>query len=176
MFRLVKFSLTLFSLHFRSSNMFLTSQCGECSPPPAAQASLDPILLIRALIRRPGVIINPWVVCLSVCFYVCMCLFVSWVCVCLCLHITVSLCVSICVPLCVYKSDAVCVSMWVFLDGVCVCVCDCVAGVHSCVSACVHVHMWEPHLGWLSEGEAYLSIFICQLPTWDTGTQLSSPL
>ena len=115
-------------------------------------------------------------ICVLACLHVSVC--VSGVCV--CLHITVSLCVrvcvGICVPLCVYKSDAVCASMWVFLGGVCVCVCDCVAGVHSCVSACVHVHMWEPHLGWLSEGEAYLSMFICQLPTWDTGTQLSSPL
>ena len=106
--------------------MFLTSQCDECSPPPATQASLDPILLIRALIRRPGVIINPRVVCLSVCLHVCMCLFVSRVCVCVCisLFLYVSDFVSVFVCLCVFISLMLCVllcrSFWVESVSVCV--------------------------------------------------------
>ena len=36
--------------------------------------------------------------------------------------------------------------------------------------------MWEHHLGWHSEEEAYRSIVISQLLVRDTGIQLSFPL
>ena len=164
--------------------MFPTSQCGGCGPPPAAQASLAPIPLIRALIRRPGVIVKPWVMCVSVCLYVCVCLYVSCVCVCfyvcisLFLYVSVFVCVFVC--LCVFISLMLCVFLCASfrVESVSVYVTvwlGCIR-VRLRVFACVHMHMWQHHLEWLSEGDDYLSMFTNHLPTWDTGTQLSSPL
>ena len=116
-------------------------------------------------------ILNPWMVSISV--FACL-----WVCLGLPLSVCVCLFVCICVPLCVYMCVFICVSICVFmcLSGcVCLCVTVCLC-VHFCVSASVLVHMWEHHLGWSSEGEAYCSTAICQKLACDTGFQLSSPL
>lgn len=104
-----------------------------------------------------------------VCFYVCISLFLYvsvFVCVfvCLCVFISLMLCVFLCASFWV-ESVSVYVTVWLGCIRVCL-----------RVSACVHMHMWEHHLEWLSEGDAYLSMFISHLPTSDTGTQLSSPL
>ena len=93
--------------------MLPTSKGSGCSPLPAAQTSPDTFrTLVRALVRRPAVIMNPWIVCVSMCLYMCLyvslCVFVSLT---SCAYFYVSLCMFICVCFCV----SVCLSvlLWV---------------------------------------------------------------
>ena len=130
--------------------MLPTSKGSGCSILPATKNFLVPFrTLVRAMLRRPGD--QEPTGCL--CIYALVCLFLSvFICVsvcacvsltsCACLHVL--LCMFICVCLCVFP--CVCVSVCIIVGGIHVCVTVCLR-MHLCVSAYVHVHQREHHLG-----------------------------
>ena len=74
-------------------------------------------------------IMNPWVVCVSVCLCVCMC-------ICVCVFVCIG------VPVCVYMCAYVCVYTCVFGGGTYVCVCDCVSvRLFVCVCMCPYARV-----------------------------------
>ena len=99
LFRLVKFPRSSFHHTLGSSNQapHLTAQ--GCSPPPAAQASLDPFrTLVTGLIRSPGANEPIGVVCsfVYVCMHLCVCVCLSvWLCMCLYVSLYLFLCVCV---------------------------------------------------------------------------------
>ena len=121
--------------------MLPASQHSGCSPPQAAQFSLDYLRTWTKASAGGCSDYKPMGVYLCLCICVCVC-----VCICLCAYLCICLlvCVYICAYVCVYVS--LYVFMWICGGGVYICVFDRVSE-STFVSACIHEHMYEHHLG-----------------------------
>ena len=111
---------------------------------------------MRGLIRSSGATMNPWVVCAPVCVFVC---------------ISVSVCVYMSAYVGVYVCLYMCFYVCMRVEHMSACDCECI-----CMCLFVSVHVWQHHLGWPSEGQAYQSTVICHKRAWVTGTHLRAPL
>ena len=122
-----------------------------CSPPQRAVGTAlyqqhRPLWCLLGPWSEPGSeglgIMNPWVVCVSMCLcvYLYVCLYVSLcvlVCLWLAIHVFMCLCVGLYVSACVFP--CVCVSVCVLVAGVYVCVTVCL----ECICVCLAVSMYS---------------------------------
>ena len=113
LFRLVKFSFILCSLHIRVLKPCSLPHNMVGTPLPGLHTSTRTLFrtLVRALVRRPGAIMGGVCICISVSAHVhlnvsvflCVCIRVP----CACLYVCLYVCFCVC------QCGSICVSLWV---------------------------------------------------------------